>query len=77
MIREETKRTVEVSSENLAYRSGWQDGRFGPLDTFASNANLASLADLDRLSYYRGHREGRRIRAMLREGRGWDVAAPA
>jgi len=55
-----------VDREGRAYRSGWQDGRFGSVETFAANANLAAWESLDRLAYYRGHREGRRVREMLR-----------
>jgi hypothetical protein len=67
MIREQEMRAAEVSRESRAYRSGWQDGRFGQPGTFAANANLAAWQDLDRLAYYRGHREGRQVREMLRE----------
>ncbi len=53
-----------------AYRTGWEDGRFGPTGTFLDNANLAGWAGhVERLAYYRGHREGRRVREVLsREG---------
>lgn len=66
MIKEQVTRLAEVSRDSGAYRSGWQDGRFGQPGTFAANANLAAWHDLDRLAYYRGHREGRRVREMLR-----------
>jgi hypothetical protein len=66
MIRERATGEVEIRREDSAYRSGWEDGRFGQVQTFASNNNLASWTeDLERLSYYRGHRDGRRIREML------------
>lgn len=68
MIQEETIRFAEIRRDSQAYRSGWQDGRFGEPATFAANANLGAWADLDRLAYYRGHREGRRVREMLRTG---------
>jgi hypothetical protein len=52
-----------------AYRSGWEDGRFGPTRSFVENPNLARLAGLrERLAYYRGHRDGRRAREMLADG---------
>jgi hypothetical protein len=55
--------------KNPAYRNGWGDGRFGPTQSFLENSNLAGWADhQERLSYYRGHREGRRIREMLARG---------
>ena len=66
MIREGATREVGISHEDTAYRSGWEDGRFGQVQTFASNNNLAAWTEFpDRLSYYRGHRDGRRIREML------------
>ena len=52
--------------EDPAYRSGWEDGRFGPTRLFLENPNLAGwAAHHERLAYYRGHRDGRRVRAML------------
>jgi hypothetical protein len=66
MIREESAGTVEIRQEDLAYRSGWEDGRFGSPEIFVANANLAAWTEyLDRLAYYRGHRDGRRVREML------------
>ena len=70
MIREATAGTAEISREDSAYRNGWEDGRFGPPGTFVTNANLGVWTEyLDRLSYYRGHRDGRRVREMLGVGR--------
>jgi hypothetical protein len=71
MIRERATGGVGVRREDSAYRSGWEDGRFGQPQTFATNNSLAVWTEYpDRLSYYRGHRDGRRIREMLRsEGR--------
>jgi hypothetical protein len=55
--------------KNPAYRNGWEDGRFGPTQLFLTNLNLAEWADhQERLSYYRGHRDGRRDREMLAHG---------
>ena len=66
MIREGAAGGVGIRREGSAYRSGWEDGRFGQVQTFATNNSLAAWTDVpDRLSYYRGHREGRRIRNML------------
>jgi hypothetical protein len=49
-----------------AYRIGWEDGRFGQMKTFLENVNLARLeSHQERLAYYRGHREGRRVRGTL------------
>jgi hypothetical protein len=70
VILDETARMAEVRREDSAYRSGWEDGRFGPPETFVTNANLGSWTEyLDRLAYYRGHRDGRRVREMLGVGR--------
>ena len=66
MIQEGPARGVGVHRESSAYRSGWEDGRFGQVQTFANNNSLATWTEFpDRLSYYRGHRDGRRIREML------------
>ena len=49
-----------------AYRNGWEDGRFGLMETFLENPNLARWENhSERLAYYRGHREGRRVRGTL------------
>lgn len=69
MIRERTAEYAGVSQESRAFQSGWKDGRFGQSGSFAANENLAEWSELDRLSYYRGHREGRRIREILRSGK--------
>lgn len=55
-----------VRSEDPAYRNGWEDGRFGPARSFLENSNLAGWeGPRERLAYYRGHRDGRRVREML------------
>jgi hypothetical protein len=57
---------IAVRREDPAYKNGWEDGRFGPTGTFLENANLAGWANHEeRLAYYRGHRDGRRVRQML------------
>jgi hypothetical protein len=67
MIREEAAGRVRIRREGPAYKRGWEDGRFGQTQTFALNNSLAVWTEYpDRLSYYRGHRDGRRIREMLR-----------
>ena len=66
MIREAVARRVEIHRESPAYRSGWEDGRFGQPQPFGVNNNLAMWTEYpDRLSYYRGHRDGRRVKEML------------
>ena len=60
---------TDVLRKDPAYRNGWEDGRFGPTRLFLENPNLAGWADrVERLAYYRGHRDGRRAREMLAEG---------
>lgn len=65
MTVERHETLTEFSLESRAYRSGWEDGRFGSTGAFATNTNLAEFPDVERLAYYRGHREGRRVREML------------
>ena len=66
MIRDAVAGMAETRQESLAYRSGWEDGRFGSPETFVANASLSVWTEyLDRLAYYRGHRDGRRVREML------------
>jgi hypothetical protein len=74
VIREETMSRVVADEggavsgsvrESEAYRGGWRDGRFSPYVSFATNTNLALWEGLDRLAYYRGYREGLRVREML------------
>jgi hypothetical protein len=55
-----------VRGEDPAYGNGWEDGRFGPTQLFPENQNLAGWeGPQERLAYYRGHRDGRRVREML------------
>ncbi len=69
MIREEAASSAGIHRERPAYQSGWEDGRFGSPETFAANTNLSAWTEyLDRLAYYRGHRDGRRVREMLGVG---------
>jgi hypothetical protein len=66
MSQEQAAKEFGERRKNPAYRSGWEDGRFGQVQTFANNNSLAVWTDFpDRLSYYRGHRDGRRVREML------------
>lgn len=67
MTQERVIGRIKDVRESRAYRSGWEDGRFGPVVSFANSSSLAVWTDeADRLAYYRGHRDGRRIREMLR-----------
>ena len=69
MSQEQTAKEFGDRRKNPAYRNGWEDGRFRPTRSFHENSNLAEWADhQERLSYYRGHRAGRRVREMLEHG---------
>jgi hypothetical protein len=69
MSQEQGTKEFGERRKNPAYRNGWGDGRFGPTQLFLENSNLAEwAAHQERLSYYRGHRDGRRIRGMLAHG---------
>lgn len=67
MIREQLASKTRISRDSKAYRDGWEDGRFGEAENFASNGKLSACAESERLAYYRGHREGRKVRALLRD----------
>jgi hypothetical protein len=69
MSQEQVTGEFDERRKNPAYRNGWGDGRYGPMHSFPDNSNLAKWAGpQERLSYYRGHREGRRVREMLAPG---------
>ena len=71
MIREQAVRETVIRGEDPAYKNGWEDGRFGPAQLFLANGNLAGwTGHRERLAYYRGHRDGRRVREMLGGGMG-------
>jgi hypothetical protein len=66
MSQEQVIKEIGVRREDPAYSNGWEDGRFGPTQLFLENSNLAEWAGhQERLAYYRGHRDGRRVREML------------
>ena len=66
MSQEQMIKEIGVRREDPAYSNGWEDGRFGPTQLFLENSNLAGWAGhQERLAYYRGHRDGRRVREML------------
>ena len=66
MSQEQVIKEIGVRREDPAYSNGWEDGCFGPTQLFLENSNLAGWAGhQERLAYYRGHRDGRRVREML------------
>ena len=66
MSQQQVIKKTHVRSEDAAYANGWEDGRFGPMQLFVENPNIAGWAGhQERLAYYRGHRDGRRVRETL------------
>ena len=66
MSQQQVIKEIGVRREDPAYSNGWEDGRFGPTQLFLENSNLAGWAGhQERLAYYRGPRDGRRVREML------------
>jgi hypothetical protein len=54
---------AESDDYGLAYWSGWADGRYREMGSFADNPNLGRWeAPSDRLAYYQGHRAGSEVR---------------
>jgi len=69
MSREKVTKPFGERRKNPAYRNGWGDGRFAPRRLFLENLSLAEWDDpQERLAYYQGHREGRRVREMQEHG---------
>lgn len=69
MSEEQTFPECGDRRKNPAYRDGWEDGRFGPTRSFRENPSLTGwVSHQERLSYYRGHRDGRRVREMQTPG---------
>jgi hypothetical protein len=66
MSQQQVIKEIGLRREDPAYSNGWEDGRFGPTQLFLENSNLARWAGhQERLAYYRGHRDGRRVREMM------------
>ena len=66
MSQDQVNEEINVRREHVAYSNGWKDGRFGSTRLFLENANLAEWEGFqERLAYYRGHRDGRRVREVL------------
>lgn len=69
MSQEQVTKELGDRRKNPPYRQGWGDGRFGLTQLFLNNPNLAEWASpQERLSYYRGHRDGRRVREVQEHG---------
>ena len=66
MIREQAIEEFGERRKDPAYRNGWGEDRFGLMETFLENPNLARWeSHPERLAYHRGHRDGRRFREEL------------
>jgi hypothetical protein len=66
MSKEQVINEIGSQREDPAYSNGWEDGRFGPTQLFLENSNLARwVGHQERLAYYRGHRDGWRVRGTL------------
>ena len=66
MSQEQVTKEFGDRRKDPAFRNGWEDGHFGPMQLFLENSSLAGWAGhQERLAYYRGHRDGRRVREML------------
>ncbi len=63
MIQDQTVASVEVQRDSVAYRSGWQDGRFGQPANFPPGT--AAIQNPDHFAYQQGHRDGSQVRHML------------
>lgn len=63
MIQGKTVTSLEVQRDSVAYRSGWQDGRFGQPANFPPGPE--SMQNSDHFAYHQGHREGSQVRKML------------
>ena len=72
--------------EGAAYRAGWEEGLFAPLERTALHSKAIALYEgMDRLAFWRGHREGRSTRethipntttpAKPSHGRPWPTTA--
>ena len=69
MSQQQVTKEFDDRRKDPAYRNGWGDGRFGPTQPFPENSNLGGWAGhQERLAYYRGHRDGRRVREMQARG---------
>jgi hypothetical protein len=52
-----------ILEDSAAYLAGWEEGLFAPLEHTALHSETIALFDgMDRLAFWRGHRDGRRAR---------------
>jgi len=52
--------------EGAAYRAGWEEGLFAPMEHTAPHSESITLFEgMERLAFWRGHQDGRRTREAL------------
>ncbi len=52
--------------EGAAYRAGWEEGLFAPLEhTAPQSVSISLFEGVERLAFWRGHRDGRSTREAL------------
>jgi hypothetical protein len=62
-LREAERVRQRILQESAAYLAGWEEGFFAPLEHTALHSQTIALFDeMERLAFWRGHRDGRRTR---------------
>jgi hypothetical protein len=62
-LREAERVRQRILEESAAYLAGWEEGLFAPLEHTALHSETIALFDgMDRLAFWRGHRDGRSAR---------------
>jgi hypothetical protein len=85
-LREAERVRQRILEEGAAYLAGWEEGLFAPLEHTALHSKAIALYEgMDRLAFWRGHREGRSTRethipstttpAKPSHGRPWPTTA--
>ena len=66
VLREARHLRRPALEEGAAYRAGWEEGLFAPLEHTAQHSQSITLFEgVERLAFWRGHRNGRRTREAL------------
>jgi CelD/BcsL family acetyltransferase involved in cellulose biosynthesis len=77
-LREAERVRQRILQESAAYLSGWEEGLFAPLEHTALHSQTIALFDgMERLAFWRGHRDGRSTReaTTTTERNGGDTTA--
>jgi hypothetical protein len=65
-VREAERVGRQILDESVAYRRGWEEGLFAPLVRTAPLSDAITLFEgMDRLAFWRSHRDGRGTREEL------------